>query len=74
MIGKKLFSLFKWVYSSYELQLFSNNMTTKARVIKQLNIKIPNQELLILQAFTENTERTKTDVIREFIRALPTNK
>jgi predicted DNA-binding protein len=58
----------------YELQLFSKNMTTKARVIKQLNIKIPNQELLILEAFTENTERTKTDVIREFIRALPTNK
>ena len=49
-------------------------MATKARVIKQLNIKIPNQELLILQAFTENTERTKTDVIREFIRTLPTNK
>jgi predicted DNA-binding protein len=48
-------------------------MTTKARTIKQLNIKIPNQELLILQAFTENTERTKTDVIREFIRTLPTN-
>lgn len=49
-------------------------MTTKARVIKQLNIKIPNQELQILEAFTENTERTKTDVIREFIRALPVNK
>jgi hypothetical protein len=58
----------------YDLQLFLKNMTTKARVIKQLNIKIPNQELLILEAFTENTERTKTDVIREFIRALPTNK
>ena len=58
----------------YELQLSSKNMTTKARVIKQLNIKIPNQELLILEAFTESTERTKTDVIREFIRALPTNK
>jgi predicted DNA-binding protein len=56
------------------LQLLLKNMTTKARVIKQLNIKIPNQELLILQAFTENTERTKTDVIREFIRALPNNK
>lgn len=49
-------------------------MAIKPRKIKQLNIKIPNQELLILQAFTENTERTKTDVIREFIRALPTNK
>jgi predicted DNA-binding protein len=45
-------------------------MTVKARNIKQLNIKIPNQELSILEDFTERTERTKTDVIREFIRAL----
>jgi predicted DNA-binding protein len=45
-------------------------MTTKARKIKQLNIKIPHQELSILEGFTEKTERTKTDVIREFIRAL----
>jgi predicted DNA-binding protein len=45
-------------------------MTVKARNIKQLNIKIPNQELSILEDFTEKTERTKTDVIREFIRAL----
>ena len=48
-------------------------MTVKSRKTKQLNIKVPNQELSILQAFTENTERTKTDVIREFIRALPVN-
>ena len=48
-------------------------MTVKVRKIKQLNIKIPSQELSILQAFTENAERTKTDVIREFIRALPIN-
>ena len=58
----------------YEYKLSIEIMTTKSRTIKQLNIKIPNQELLILQAFTESTERTKTDVIREFIRALPTNK
>jgi predicted DNA-binding protein len=45
-------------------------MTLKARKIKQLNIKIPNQELSILETFTDRTERTKTDVIREFIRAL----
>jgi predicted DNA-binding protein len=48
-------------------------MATKTRNIKQLNIKIPDRELSILQAFTEHTERTKTDVIREFIRALPVN-
>lgn len=51
----------------------TKSMTVKARNIKQLNIKIPNQELLILEDFTEKTERTKTDVIREFIRALQTN-
>jgi predicted DNA-binding protein len=44
------------------------------RKIKQLNIKIPNQELSILQNFTAKTERTKTDVIREFIRALQANE
>jgi predicted DNA-binding protein len=48
-------------------------MTIKVRKSKQLNIKIPDRELSILQAFTESTERTKTDVIREFIRALPAN-
>ena len=48
-------------------------MSTKVRNIKQLNIKIPNQELSILKDFTEKTERTKTDVIREFIRALQAN-
>jgi predicted DNA-binding protein len=49
-------------------------MTVKARKTKQLNIKIPNQELSILENFTERTERTKTDVIREFIRALQASK
>jgi predicted DNA-binding protein len=45
-------------------------MTVKARKVKQLNIKIPVRELSILETFTEQAERTKTDVIREFIRAL----
>ncbi len=38
--------------------------------LKQLNVKIPEQELRILEAFAEKTERTKTDIIREFIRSL----
>jgi predicted DNA-binding protein len=45
-------------------------MAVNVRKAKQLNIKIPNQELSILESFTDKTERTKTDVIREFIRAL----
>jgi predicted DNA-binding protein len=38
--------------------------------LKQLNVKIPEQELKILEAFAGKTERTKTDIIREFIRSL----
>jgi predicted DNA-binding protein len=40
--------------------------------LKQLNVKIPEQELKILEAFAGKTERTKTDIIREFIRSLQT--
>lgn len=42
--------------------------------VKQLNIKVPKQELSILEAFTEKTERTKTDIIREFIRSLESKR
>jgi hypothetical protein len=38
--------------------------------LKQLNIKIPEQELKILEAYATLTERTKTDIMREFIRSL----
>jgi predicted DNA-binding protein len=38
--------------------------------LKQLNIKIPEQELRLLEALASKTERTKTDIIREFIRSL----
>jgi predicted DNA-binding protein len=43
---------------------------TRSMSLKQLNIKIPEQELRILEAFANKTERTKTDIIREFIRSL----
>jgi predicted DNA-binding protein len=43
---------------------------TRSMSLKQLNVKIPEQELKILEAFAEKTERTKTDIIREFIRSL----
>lgn len=45
-------------------------LNTKTMSLKQLNVKIPEQELRILEAFAEKTERTKTDIIREFIRSL----
>jgi multidrug efflux pump subunit AcrB len=43
---------------------------TRSMSLKQLNVKIPEQELRILEAFADKTERTKTDIIREFIRSL----
>jgi predicted DNA-binding protein len=45
-------------------------LSTRTMSLKQLNVKIPEQELKILEAFAEKTERTKTDIIREFIRSL----
>jgi predicted DNA-binding protein len=38
--------------------------------LKQLNIKIPQQELQLLETLCAKTERTKTDILREFIRSL----
>jgi hypothetical protein len=53
-------------------QSIHNSIPSGARTmsLKQLNVKIPEQELRILEAFAEKTERTKTDIIREFIRSL----
>lgn len=49
---------------------YSIPATPRTMSLKQLNVKIPEQELRILEAFAEKTERTKTDIIREFIRSL----
>ena len=55
-----------------EYTIMSNSLPTRTRSmsLKQLNVKIPEQELRILEAFADKTERTKTDIIREFIRSL----
>jgi len=37
---------------------------------KQLNIRVPDHELKILSRYAKQTQRTKTDIIREFIRSL----
>ena len=39
---------------------------------KQLNIRVPEHELTILSRYARKTKRTKTDIIREFIRSLQT--
>jgi hypothetical protein len=49
---------------------YNTPSNTRTMSLKQLNVKIPEQELRILEAFAEKTERTKTDIIREFIRSL----
>jgi len=48
----------------------STSLGKRNMSLKQLNVKIPEQELRILEAFADKTERTKTDIIREFIRSL----
>lgn len=37
---------------------------------KQINLRIPEIEMKILEEYLEKTGRSKTDVIREFIRTL----
>lgn len=36
----------------------------------QLSIRVPEHELQILDRYSRKTKRTKTDIIREFIRSL----
>lgn len=42
-------------------------MTTKT---KNLNIRVPEKEWDLLIEYCEKKKRTKTDVLREFIRSL----
>jgi len=37
---------------------------------KQLNLRVPDIELQLLERYCKGRKRTKTDVIREFIRSL----
>lgn len=37
---------------------------------KQINIRVPAHELRILNRYAIQTKRTKTDILREFIRSL----
>jgi predicted DNA-binding protein len=39
-------------------------------VEKQVCIRIPEHELRILDRYARKTKRTKTDILREFIRSL----
>jgi hypothetical protein len=57
-------------FAEYTMMPNSLPLRTRSMSLKQLNVKIPEQELRILEAFADKTERTKTDIIREFIRSL----
>ena len=37
---------------------------------KQINIRVPAHELKILISYAKQTKRTKTEILREFIRTL----
>ncbi len=41
-----------------------------AKSVKVLTIRVPEIEMLQLEAYCTNNGRTKTDVIREYIRRL----
>lgn len=40
---------------------------------KQINIRVPAHELTILNRYAKQTKRSKTDILREFIRSLNKN-
>jgi len=43
---------------------------TGKRNIEHLNVRLPIAEMVILRTFCEATQRSQSDVIREFIRSL----
>ncbi len=55
---------------NFHCETICNTVPKPQKDFKQLNIKMPEHELLILQAFCEKTMRSKTNIIREFIRSL----
>jgi predicted DNA-binding protein len=38
---------------------------------EQLHIRLSKEEMDKLRAYAESTQRTQTDIIREFLRSLP---
>ncbi|HEY9699019.1 MAG TPA: ribbon-helix-helix protein, CopG family [Trichocoleus sp.] len=42
------------------------------RYIEHLNVRVPASEMELLRQYCEETQRTQSDVIREFIRSLKT--
>ncbi len=43
---------------------------TGKRYIEHLNVRMPTSEMDLLRQYCEETQRTQSDVIREFIRSL----
>ncbi|WP_414587940.1 ribbon-helix-helix protein, CopG family [Scytonema sp. PCC 10023] len=36
----------------------------------RLNVRLPKAEMMILEKYAEKTKRTKTDLVREWVRSL----
>ncbi|WP_416670567.1 ribbon-helix-helix protein, CopG family [Egbenema bharatensis] len=43
---------------------------TGKRYIEHLNVRVPTSEMELLRQYCQDTHRTQSDVIREFIRSL----
>jgi len=43
---------------------------TGKRFIEHLNVRVPTSEMELLRQYCNDTQRTQSDVIREFIRSL----
>ncbi|MDJ0714795.1 MAG: ribbon-helix-helix protein, CopG family [Prochloraceae cyanobacterium] len=41
---------------------------------KQLHIRVTESEMKILERYAKRTQRTKSDIVREFIRSLKERK
>jgi predicted DNA-binding protein len=45
-------------------------MNVMSSTERHISIRLPEQELKVLEKYCEDTKRTKTEVIRTFIRSL----
>ena len=66
-------SLLHRLHINYTLitHLLYNRRTTMATEQKRITFKLPDVEYRRIQALSERTGRTMTDILREFIRTLP---
>lgn len=52
--------------------LFLQNLKVSEHKKQWITFKVSTMEMAALEAYCQQTQRTKTDVLRELIRSLPT--